>query len=61
MDFRAGLRRQQLDGQGIASPSDRIDPGNGWIDWHVKARTDDPGELAALEAVGMTLEEYLAA
>lgn len=62
MDYRAGLRRQQLDGQGKASPIDRSDPSNGWIDWHVKARTDDPAELAAaLEAVGMTLEEYLAA
>jgi hypothetical protein len=62
MDFRAGLRRQQLDGQGIASPSDRSDPSNGWIDWHVKALTTEPAELAAaLEAAGMTAEEYFAA
>jgi hypothetical protein len=62
MDFRARMKRQQLDGEGKASPTDRSDSGNGWIDWHVKARTDDPAELAAaLETAGMTTEEYFAA
>ncbi len=42
-------------------PHDRADRINGFLDWTGVARTDDPGELAALEAVGMTLEEYLAA
>jgi hypothetical protein len=60
-DDRSGLRRQRLSGQGKASPMDRGEPGNGWIAWHVKARTDDPSELAVLEQAGLTPEQYLAA
>ncbi len=41
-DYRAGMRRQQLNGQGHASPTDRSDPLNGWIDWAVRT-DDDPG------------------
>jgi hypothetical protein len=60
-DYRSGFKRQRLSGQGKASPTDRGDPGNNWVDWYVKARTDDPAELAAaLEAVGMSTEEWAA-
>jgi hypothetical protein len=58
-DYRAGLKRQQLSGQGQASPTDRGDRGNDWINWAVKAGADDPAELAAaLEAAGLTLADW---
>jgi hypothetical protein len=61
-DYRSGFKRQRLSGQGKASPTDRGDAANNWIDWHVKARTEDPAELAAaLETAGMTPEQYFAA
>jgi hypothetical protein len=61
-DYRAKMKRQLLSGQGKASPTDRGEPLNNWIDWAVKAPTDDPAELAeALEAAGLTLDDYLAA
>jgi hypothetical protein len=60
MDYRAGMKQQELNGKGEASPTDRSDKMNGWIDWTVKARTDDPSELAsALEEVGLSLEEWV--
>lgn len=60
-DYRAGMKQQQLDGQGHASPSERGDSENGWIDWGLEAG-DNPAELAAaLEQAGLTIEEYLAA
>src|SRR4051812_46732211 len=60
-DYRAGMRKQHLDDQGQASPIERSDPGNDWIDWEV-ASGDDPAALAAaLEQAGLTLEQYLAA
>jgi hypothetical protein len=53
-DYRAGLKRQQLDGHGKASPTDRSDPGNGWINWSPSDRADDPAELvSALEVAGL--------
>ena len=56
-DYRSGLKRQQLSGRGQASPSDRSDPQNGWIDWTTSAG-DDPAELAAaLELAGMTIDD----
>lgn len=59
MDYRANMARQDLDGQGNAHPTNRSDPGNNWIDWKVKARTDDPAELAAaLETARVTSEEW---
>jgi hypothetical protein len=55
-DYRAGLKRQQLSEQGQASPSDRSDASNAWINWSTSARADDPAELvAALEATGLSL------
>ena len=61
-DYRSGFKRQRLSGQGKASPTDRGDAANNWINWHVNARTDDPAELAAaLETAGMTPEQYFAA
>ena len=57
-DYRAGLRRQHLDGRGQASPTDRSDPGNAWIDWTTRDRSDDPAELvAALEVSGLSLAD----
>jgi hypothetical protein len=61
-DYRAGMTRHLMDGRGKLTPHDRVDRGNGFLDWTGQARTDDPGELAsALERAGMTLDEYLAA
>lgn len=60
-DHRAGMSRQDLDGQGKASPTDRCNPENGWIDWVVDAGADDPSELVAvLDAAGMTSAAYAA-
>jgi hypothetical protein len=59
-DYRSGMQRQQLDGQGHASPTNRSDPGNAWIDWAV-GTGDDPLEwVAALEAAGLTSEDLAA-
>jgi hypothetical protein len=60
MDYRAGMKQQELNGKGEASPTDRSDKMNGWIDWTVMAKTDDPALLAsALEEVGLSLEEWV--
>ena len=59
-DYRSGMKQQELNGRGEASPTDRSDQMNNWIDWTVKATTDDPCELAsALEQVGLSLEEWV--
>ena len=59
-DYRSGMKQQELNGKGEASPTDRSDQMNGWIDWTVKAKTDDPALLAsALEQVGLSLEEWV--
>ena len=59
-DYRSNMRQQEMNGKGEASPTDRSDRMNGWIDWAVKARTDDPALLAsALEEAGITLEEWV--
>jgi hypothetical protein len=58
-DYRAGLRRQQLDGQGQASPTDHGDPINSWINWGIDTG-DDPADLAAaLEASGVSLIDWM--
>lgn len=60
-DFRSGFRQQFLDAQGAASPSDRSDANNGWIDWRL-ASGDDPAEVVmALEATGLSLADFYAA
>jgi hypothetical protein len=57
-DYRSNMKQQELNGKGEACPTDRSDKMNGWIDWTVKAKTDDPALLAsALEEVGLSLEE----
>ena len=59
-DYRSGMTPQRLDGQGKASPTDRSDPGNAWIDWAVRTG-DDPAEWAgALESAGLTSEDLIA-
>lgn len=59
-DYRAGMKRQMLSGQGKASPTDRSDAGNVWIDWGL-SDGDDPAELvAAMEAHGLTYEAFAA-
>lgn len=53
-DYRANMRQQRLDGQGHATPSDRSDPLNGWIDWDVRADDDPSAWASALEQAGLT-------
>jgi hypothetical protein len=56
-DYRSPLKQQRLDAQGCASPTDRSDAINGWIDWRL-ASGDDPAEVvAALEVTGLTLAD----
>ncbi len=60
-DYRSGLKQQRLDAQGYASPSDRSDANNGWIDWRV-ACGDNPADVVmALEVTGLTLADLNAA
>lgn len=60
-DYRSGYKQQRLSPQGQASPSERSDSENCWIDW-TRCTGDDPADLAsALETAGMTVEEYHAA
>lgn len=56
-DYRANMKRQQLDGQGHASPTDRSDPLNGWIDWSVRTDDDPAAWAAALEEAGLTPDD----
>jgi hypothetical protein len=59
-DYRSGMKQQLLSGTGEASPTDRSDRHNGWINWTVSARADDPSGLgAALEGAGLSLEAWL--
>jgi hypothetical protein len=58
-DHRSRFKRQLLSDQGEASPSDRSDPGNAWINWQTDTG-DSPVELAAaLEESGLSLEDWL--
>jgi hypothetical protein len=60
MDYRANMKQQQISSKSEVSPTDRGDQMNGWIDWTVKAKTDDPALLAsALEEVGLSLEDWV--
>ncbi len=55
------LKQQRLDAQGYASPSDRSDANNGWLDWRL-ASGDDPADVViALETAGLSLADYYAA
>jgi hypothetical protein len=58
-DYRSGFKQQLLNDNGEASPSDRADARNPWIDWQVQAG-DDPALLAiALEMTGgITLHQW---
>jgi hypothetical protein len=59
-DYRAGMRQHGIGSKGEVSPTDRSDKMNGWIDWAVSARSDDPAQLAsALEEVGLSLEDWV--
>ena len=46
-DYRSGMKQQEINGKGEVSPTDRSDKMNGWIDWTVKAKSDDPALLAS--------------
>ena len=60
MDYRAGMKQQGIGSKGEVSPTDRSDSNNGWIDWAVSARSDDPALLAsALEEWDLSLEEWV--
>ena len=57
-DFRANMNRQLLSDQGQATPSDRSDIGNSWINWD-QSTGDNPADLAAaLESTGITLNQW---
>ncbi len=57
-DYRAGMKRQMLSGQGKPSPTDRSDPANNWVNWGL-SDGDDPAELvAAMEAHGLTCAAF---
>jgi hypothetical protein len=59
-DYRSGMKQQGISAKGVVSPTDRSDKMNGWIDWNVSAKTDDPALLAAeLEIAGVSLEEFM--
>jgi hypothetical protein len=61
-DYRAGMVQHLMDGRGKLRPHERSARINGFLGWSAQPRADDPAALvAALEAVGLTLEEYLAA
>jgi hypothetical protein len=59
-DYRSGMKQQQISSRGEVSPTDRSDQMNNWIDWNVKAKTDDPSDLAAaIEEAGISLEQWV--
>ena len=60
-DFRAGMQAQHLDAQGKASPTDRSDSENSWIDWELESGNDPAAMASALEQAGLTVEQFLAA
>ena len=54
MDYRAGMKRQDLDAQGRPHPSDRSARENSWIDWDGPKVDDDPAAWAeAKDALGL--------
>ena len=57
-DYRAGFKQQQFSDDGQASPTDRADPMNPWINWEVSSG-DNPSDLAAaLEQTGISLSQW---
>jgi hypothetical protein len=60
-DYRSLLKQQRLDAQGFASPSDRSDSNNGWLDWRLASGDDFADVVMALEATGLSLADYYAA
>lgn len=58
-DYRAGMQRQQLDGQGHASPTEKSSPLNAWIDWGVDTGEDPADLAAALESARVSLDDWL--
>ena len=59
-DYRSGMKQQGINGKGVVSPTDRSDRNNGWIDWTVSAKSDDPSLLAAeSEIAAISLEEWV--
>jgi hypothetical protein len=53
-DYRAGMKRQELDSQGRPRPTDRGSPMNGWIDWRGIRLDDDPAAwVEAKESLGV--------
>jgi len=59
-DYRSNMKHQRLNGQGYASPSDRSDPENEWIDWRLASGADPAEIVAALEVTGLTLADFYA-
>jgi hypothetical protein len=53
-DYRAGMKRQDLDSQGRPHPAERSDRNNHWIDWRGVRLDDDPAAWAeAREGFGL--------
>ena len=60
MDYRAGMKQQGIGSKGEVSPTDRSDKTNGWIDWAVSSRSEDPALLAsALEEAALSLADWV--
>jgi hypothetical protein len=53
-DYRAAMKRQDLDSQGRPHPTERGDRGNHWIDWRGVKLDDDPALWAeAKDSLGL--------
>lgn len=54
-DYQAGMIRHLLDGRGRLKPHDRSARINGFLNWSVWARTDDPAALVELlDEIGLS-------
>jgi hypothetical protein len=54
------MKKQAIGSKGEVGPTDRSDKNNGWIDWAVSVKADDPARLAsALEEWGLSLDEWV--
>ena len=57
-DYRANMTQQFLSDQGVASPADRSDAENPWIDFNVQSNDDPAALAAALESTGVSLSQW---
>jgi hypothetical protein len=57
-DFRSGFKQQQFSDDGQASPTDRADPMNPWINWEVQTGDNPPDLAAALQTTGVSVAQW---